>query len=127
MTLTLEIVKRAYRKIGVLSQGVELSAEEIADGLDALNAMIHGWKLRGVDTSHTDVSAGDAFPLAAEYEEGTVYLLASRLSPDYMIPQAFDADDWFRTFQAAYSDPTIVTMPLALTRMPSQFRRNDYN
>lgn len=127
MTSTLEIVSRAYRKVGILAHGVELTADEIADGVDALNAMIHGWKLRAADTSHTNLAATDTFPLGPEYEEGTVYLLASRLAPDYSIPQAFDADDWFRTFQAALHTPLTVAMPKSLTQMPSQFRRNDYN
>lgn len=127
MATTLEIVTRALKKIGVVAKDETLQAEDVQDGVDALNMMLHAWKLQAVDISHSDLAATDTFPLASEYHEGTVYTLASRLSPDYVIPAAFDADDWFRKIQAAYQTPETVSIPKALTQMPSQFRRNDYN
>jgi hypothetical protein len=120
MTTALDIATRAYRKLGISGPGDTLTAEELAEGIDALNAMIHAWKLAGVDTTHADLSADDDFPLGPEYVEGTVYLLAARLSPDYVTPASFDADDWFRKFQAAYM--VIDTVPMTqFERMPSQF------
>lgn len=127
MTLTLDIVTRAYRKIGIGAEGEALEADALADGITALNSMMHGWKLRSVDLEHTDLEASDTFSLAAEYEEGTVYLLASRLSPDYEAPQAFDADDWFRTFQAANKVSTKVTMPQGVLKTPTGRRRWGYD
>ncbi|NBT32030.1 MAG: hypothetical protein EBT13_09060 [Rhodobacteraceae bacterium] len=124
MTTTREIVHRALTKIGVIDMGDAAPADEATHALDALNAMMHGWKLRGVDLTHTDLAMGDTFSLASEYEEGTVYLLAARLSPDFQAPAGFDADDWFRAFQAAYRQANTVTMPPGLLNMPSQkFRR----
>lgn len=124
MTTAREIVTRALVKIGVTDMGDGFEAEQASHALDALNMMMHGWKLRGVDITHTDLVLGDTFPLASEYEEGTVYMLAARLSPDYQVPAAFDADDWFRAFQAAYRQVNAVTMPPGLLNMPSQkFRR----
>lgn len=120
MTETLAIVTRAYRKLGIAGTGDTLSADELAEGVDALNAMIHAWKLAGVDTEHTTLASNDDFPLASEFEEGTVYLLASRLSPDYMVPASFDADDWFRKFQAAYMTIESVRMTM-FDRMPSTY------
>lgn len=114
MTTIRDIIARAYRKIGVAAVDMELTADQVAHGLDAFNAMVHGWKLRGVDLAHSDVAATDAFPLGPEYVEGTVYLLAARLSPDYMVPPSFDADDWFRTFQAHNTTAAPVTMPVDL-------------
>lgn len=127
MATTLEIVTRAFRKIGVVSATETLTADQVASGVDTLNMMMHAWKTRGVDVTHSDLAASDTFTLDPEYHEGTVYVLAGRLSPDYSIPPEFDADDWFRTLQAAYQTPLTVTIPRALTQMPSQFRRNDYN
>lgn len=126
MTLVSEIVTRAYRKIGVGAEGETLNADALADGVTALNAMMHGWKLKSVDITHSDLAATDAFSLDPEYEEGTVYLLASRLSPDYETPQNFDADDWFRNFQAAYRVSTKVTIPTALRSLPTGRRRWGY-
>ena len=127
MALTSEIVARAYRKIGVAAEDEALTADQVDHGVDALNMMLHAWKLAGVDLSHSDLSATDTFTLDPEYHEGTVYMLAGRISPDYEMPQRFDADDFFRKIQAAYCTPGTVAIPLPLTRMPSQFRRNDYN
>lgn len=121
MATTLDIITRAFRKVGISGQGEALDAEALAEGLAALNAMMHGWKLRGVDVAHVDLASTDTFSLPQEYEEGTVYLLASRIAPDYEIPPSFDADDWFRTFQAAYMEIAEVEFPTAITRVPSQY------
>lgn len=120
MTTASDIVTRALRKIGVKSSDEDASSEVMTEGLEALNAMMHGWKLQGVDLSHTDLALTDTFSLDPEYEEGTVYLLASRLSPDYTRPQAFDADAWFRGFQAAYASIDEVSMPSLLTNTTTQ-------
>ncbi|WP_306127934.1 hypothetical protein [Roseovarius sp. MMSF_3350] len=121
MATVLDIVTRAYRKINVTAQDEDLNADDISVGVDAFNMMLHAWKLAGVDTEHTDVTSSDTFPLADEYQEGTVYLLASRLSPDYVRPQAFDADDWFRKMQAAYMEISASSVPTSLTRTPSRY------
>ena len=126
MTTTRDIVTRAFRKIGVVSEGEALDADTADAGLDALNMMLHGWKLKGVDLTHTNLALSDTFSLDPEYEEGTVYLLAARLSPDYMAPASFDADDWFRGIQAAYMTITAATLPVALTTLPSKLVDRDY-
>ena len=82
--------------------------------------MLFAWKLAGVDTTHAELTLADDFPLPPEYNEGTVYLLASRIAPNYSMPANFDADDWFRKMQAAY----LVIEPVRMTqfqRMPSQY------
>ena len=122
MATVQDIVTAAYRKVGLVAEDVDMSAAMLANGVDAFNRMLHGWKLRGVDVTHTDVAAGDAFPLDDEYQEGTVYVLAARISPDYTVPANFDADDWFRTIQAAYVEIDALTVPSTLLRTPSQKR-----
>ena len=102
MATMLDIITRAYRKTGIAGIGEDLEPEYIAEGLVALNSMLHQWKLRSVDIEHTDLSTSGIFPIGPEFEEGTVYLLASRIAPDYQRPAAFDADDFFRAMQAAY-------------------------
>ena len=119
MPTTTEIITAAYRKIGVSATGNPITAEEVEEGLGELNRMMHGWRLRGIDTTHVTLLATDAFPLATEFHEGAVYLLASRLSSNFSMPPGFDADDWFRAFQARlYVTPTM-TMDRTLTRAPS--------
>lgn len=119
-----DIVTAAFRKIGVVSEDEDLQASTLSVGVDSYNRMLHAWKLRGVDVSHTTQVSTDTFPLAEEYEEGTIYVLASRLSPDYTVPANFDADDWFRTLQAAYMVIAESTISTALTRMPSRYWRD---
>lgn len=119
MATALDIVHRALKKAAILPRGEVASAEDASDCLNSLNDMMHGWKLRGADTSHVTLALSDTFPLADEFIEGTVFLLASRISPDYQIPPAFDADDFFRGIQAAYLVIDEVAMPSAMLNIPS--------
>lgn len=124
MTTALQIVERAFRKINVKAEDEGLTADQLAHGLDCLNLMMHGWELWGIDTNHVDLTAASVFPLLPKFEEGTVYLLAERISPDYERPAAFNADDFLRRIQAAYMVIPNAVMPRALLRTPSQ-RRTD--
>ena len=126
MTTARDIIKAAHRKIGVVDAHSGLTSDEADTGLEALNAMMHGWRLFGVDTSHTTLTINDAFPLGTEFEEGTTYLLASRIAPEYEVPAAFDADMFFRAIQAAYLVIEEAEIPSALRRMPSDRIRNGY-
>ena len=124
MTTTLDIINRAFRKIGIKAEDEALTADQVAHGLETLNMMLHGWELWGIDINHVDLLTGSTFPLAAKFEEGTVYLLAERLSTDYSVPPSFSADDFLRRIQAAYMVIPEAAMPKALLWTPSQ-RRTD--
>ena len=124
MTTTLDVVKAALRKVGGLGSGEEVEATLAAEALFSLNAMMHGWAARGVDTNHSDLELSDVFPLADRFVSGTVFLLAREISSDYAFPVSFDADDWFRTLQAAYWTAPELTVPAALTRPPSREDRD---
>ena len=123
MTTANDIVQRALRKIGVLAPGETAAAENASAGLDDLNMMLAAWKLSDVDITHSPLESVDTFPLAAEYEEGAVFHLAARLAPDYSFPIGFDADDFFRKIQAAYADPSTLSIDAALLRPPSREAR----
>lgn len=123
MTTVRAIVQRAFRKVGVLAHDVDLGGAYAANGLDAFNEMLHGWKAQGVDISHSDLDMEDTFPLADMYREGTIYQLASRISPEYEMPPQFDADAWFRLLQADYATEQEMTIPNALLRPPSRAAR----
>lgn len=119
MATMLDIVERAYRKIRVTGDGDPLEAVSAAEGITALNDMLHEWKTRGVDLAYADLKLTDVFPLEPQFREGTVYMLASRLAPEYARPREFDADDFFRNIQSAYMVIEPVTMPNGLVRTPS--------
>lgn len=127
MATVTDIVLRAHRKAGVASHDEELTAEQTVNGIDALNAMLHGWRLNGVDLSWEDAKGGDDFALASEYHEGVCYLLASRLFPDYSLPPSFNPDDWFRAIQANNVTAPTMSVPADLLNMPSQFYRGSRN
>lgn len=124
MATVRDIVTRAYRKIGTVGINETTPAAEMAQGVTALNSMIHAWKLIGVDLEWADQAEADTFDLADEYHEGVVYLLASRLAPDMSLVGTFDADAWFRGIQAANAEVPEVTVPTALLRPPSREDRD---
>lgn len=113
------IVERSLRKIRVTAADDPVTAVDMSDGLEALNSMLHALKTFGVDITHTDKTEIEAFPMAAEFEEGAVYLLAERLSPDYGAP-AGAVKAWLQGMQAAYMTIEPVTMPSAIMRTSSQ-------
>lgn len=115
-----DIVSRALRKARITGHGDTAAAEDATAALEDLNMMLAAWKLAGVDITHTALTMASAFPLADEYEEGTVHMLARRLSDDVAIPVGFDADDFFRKIQAAYMSISEASMPASLTDLPSQ-------
>lgn len=124
MTTARDIIKAALTKIGVVGVGQETGSDEADEALFTLNAMMHGWKARSADIEFTDMTLDDQFPIGDEFVLGTVYLLAANLSPDYTVPANFDADDWFRTLQAAYVDLPTLTVDAALLRPPSREDRD---
>lgn len=123
MTTTRDIVERAFRKIGLKAEDEAITGDMLAHGVDTLNAMMFGWELFGIALDHTALAATDDFSLEAKFEEGTVYQLASRLSPDYLVA-APDSDRFFRALQAAYLVIDEMTLPKAITRLPSQLDTN---
>ncbi|MGH1414843.1 MAG: hypothetical protein ACRBB0_15250 [Pelagimonas sp.] len=124
MTTVREVIAAAHRKIAVLGQGENMPASMASDGLFAFNAMLHGWKADGVDVEHADQELTSTFSLGPEFLEGTVYLLAQRLGPDYLAPRTFDHDSFMRRLQAAYYVMPEMTIPTALTNTPAREDRD---
>lgn len=117
MSTSSDIVRRALKRLGVLSAGEEMAAADGADGNAALNAMIASWQNDGVDIS-PDV------PLPSRHEEGVVALLAVRLAPDYGMSAPdqvqIDASKGWDALLADYIRPPLSQFDSALTNMPSQ-------
>lgn len=117
MSSSAQIVSRALRRLKVIGAGEDPSADDAADGLAALNAMIAGWEADGVKVS------GDV-PLDARFEEGVVALLAVRLADDFgTSPSAGvvrDAENGWARLQAAFNHVPLAQFDTALRNMPSQ-------
>lgn len=122
MTLARDIIAAAFRKIGVVSEDEDMTADQAASGLFALNTMMHGWKAFGVDVEHTDYTLDSTFALAPQFVEGTIYQLAQKLSPAYAVA-GVDGDVFFRALQAAYLVIDEATVPYALLNTPMQRRK----
>ncbi len=118
MTTTLDIVQRAYRKIGAAAHDEAMTADQGAHGIGALNAMMHSWAGYGINYTHTDLGLADTFPMPARWHEGVVYQLARRLSPDFGLP-GVDDDAWFRQLQIGYLTIEPMELDPALTNMRS--------
>lgn len=118
MVTVADIIAQAYRKIGVVGHGQDATGEQALAGLDAYNNMVQAWRLDGIDlqnaaldwdsTSRTstltdapDSLATDTFPLPASFREGTIYCLASSLSPEYSLPPQFDVNSFKSMMRAA--------------------------
>lgn len=124
MTTARDLVTRAFRKLGVVADDEPMTADQAEHGLNVLNDMIAAWRLDSVDVSVSELALDDTYPLGREYNEGTIYLLASRLSSDYIVPAGFDADAFFRKIQANNTSVGTTYLQRALTHMPSRYWRN---
>lgn len=100
MATARDMVKRAMRARKVLSGGEEPTADELADGLDALNAMLFTWPItEGVHLQHVELSAGDTLDVPDDHIQTIALSLAERLT-DYggqMDPMDVVAADQGRT------------------------------
>lgn len=75
MATTTQIVTRALRRLGVVPSGGTPSAEDLADGEEALNAMVASFNAEGL--------IGISLPVEDRFEQGLVALLAVRLADEY--------------------------------------------
>lgn len=107
------MITRALRMLGHDPEETP-SATEMASGLEALNAMLHGWKGQSVDIGHSDFLVDDdvSVELDPKFNEGTTALLAIALSPEYPhapipAPVAVMAQQGWAALQAAYFDSSI--------------------
>ena len=116
-----DIVERAYRKIGIVASDEAMTADQAQNGLDAANMMMHGWLLDGIDIAHVDLELSDTFPLTPEFQEGTVYLLANRIAPDFA-RNPVEERRFRNRLSSAYSIVPTVAAPYALRSTPSQKR-----
>lgn len=96
-----DIVERAYRKIGVVASDEPMTADQAAIGIDALNMMMAALELDGIDVAWSDADISEQFAMEPKFHEGLVYMLASRLAPDFTVP-GFDPSTFKRGLQAAY-------------------------
>lgn len=102
MSTARDLVEDAYRTIGVVADDEAMTASQASNGIRALNLMMHGWLLDGIDIGHIDLELADTFTMEPQFEEGCVYLLAERLSPKYAAPANFSPSEFKKRLSAAF-------------------------
>lgn len=121
-----DIVTAALKRIFVIGPDQDPTADESADGLAALNDMMHAWAVEGCDIHHTTLDLNDTFPLEDHHVQGVKAMLALRLSGDYTVtphPMVVEmAGRGWRALQADYGGPEPLRQDSALSDMPSQRR-----
>lgn len=84
MTTYRVIIEDAMREIGVLHKGESADADEIQDGLRALNRMLSSWRMSGIDLEYiSESSVSDDLPYGEEDEGPIVYNLAVALCAQF--------------------------------------------
>jgi hypothetical protein len=136
MTTVLDIVTRAFRKIGV----TDPTGGEMRAGVDAFGDMVHGWRTQGIDVTGIDValrdgmpvvgldagsfSEGSPFPMPEAFREGAIFMLATKLAPEFGASVTFDPRPYMRALRAHYMAPVKVALDSALTvPQPDVWRR----
>ena len=102
MSTARDVVEDAYRTIGVVADDEAMTSSQASNGIRALNLMMHGWLLDGIDIGHVDLELADVFTMEPQFEEGCVYLLAERLSPKYSAPASFSTSEFKKRLSAAF-------------------------
>lgn len=115
MATVRDIVQRAYRKIGVVASDEAMTADQAESGQDALNMMMQALLLDGIDVAWSDAQLADQFDMLPQFHEGIVYMLASRLAPDFSM-EGFNVSTFKRGLAAAYMIVPDMVLDSTLTR-----------
>lgn len=83
MATALDVIKWALRKTKVLASGEAPSAQETADALEALNDMLAGWRINGIDIAHVALASGDAIDVPNDHLEAIKSNLAVRIGEEF--------------------------------------------
>lgn len=127
MATCLDQITRALRMLGVVAEGETPRAEQSADALVVLNAMLAAWNNNGINLNLPSLVLTDAIPLPADHDNAIAYNLALGLAAEFgvdpkMAPAQL-ADSTFRALQAKYASiPEMVLEPEYWRRTEAWYR-----
>lgn len=115
-----DVIKSALRRLNVIAAGEDPSAEEAADALAELNAMLINFKREGIDYTHAALSLTDALTV----DDGVAWYirdcLVEKIADEYGRPLspmlAAASDNARRMLQAAFKTPTGAAIDVAIYR-----------
>jgi hypothetical protein len=79
----LEVITRALRTLKVYGAGEDPSAADEEDCLLALNNMLAGWSINGIDLAHITLIASDTLDVPDDHLEAICLSLAERIAGDF--------------------------------------------
>lgn len=113
MATAQSVINGALRLIGVLAQGQTLQAEDSAQALEALNAMLATWPDQGIDIDTSPVALADELQYPANHTAPIRYSLAVELAPEYEKQLSGlvmgKQERYFRGLQAYYAAPALLS------------------
>ncbi len=125
-----DVIQTALRVIRAVDVTEDVTAEDLATGLSAMNNMIHAWENQGIYINYESIEATDEMPFPDRDIELIMYRLAYRLAPEYSLeltPEvALSARDALATLQAQYGIQTEARPDLSITDRQSRYG-NVYN
>ena len=102
----LQVLTSAFRRLNILEETESLNAEQSAEGLVALNGMLHGFDSMGIAYAHSDLALTDTLNVPDGQVRNVVLMLAEELAPDYERPISptfqMQIDGACRALQAHY-------------------------
>lgn len=125
-----DLIEAAFRKIGIVGPGMAASGDESKAALQTFNAMLHAWRLEGINygaptdplADQMDYAETDNFPFPASFREGAIYCLASRIAPEYQL-QGFDVEAFKQLMRTALVVIPTSSVDPALTWRNDRVRR----
>lgn len=86
MATNAEIIRKSLRKINVLGETQNLTPEQGAEGLGALNGMLEVWRETSLDIGwFTQTSTTDTCPIPTWIELAVIYNLALELAAEQSV------------------------------------------
>lgn len=107
MTTAYQLVTGALRLATVVAAGEQPTAEDMADGIEALNQMAAALKIDGIDLQWVNVDSNTELTVDDAYIKALKHLLAVDLAPEYGLTIApaviVQAEGGYRALQMAFT------------------------
>jgi len=122
MAIVSDMIRRAYRRVGVVAADEPMTAEQLAEGLAEFNAVVRSWESYGLRISAQELREDDQFPLSDAYEDYAITILAARLAEAHALPGPDPREALDRILAMSIRNEA-AEMPLALRRIDPVARR----